>query len=94
MNIIPQEGKNGGLDEHSESQTPVATKSVTLVDAYTPITVHDQYGNPYICLNFYEAQRVSELIGKLDAADQNRYYDTGDWWIDLPAKIIKWMGQI
>ena len=53
---------------------------------YEPIVVEDEYGNKYLCINFYEATSVKNLITEL-RRDKVTKYNTGDWWLDLPIKI-------
>lgn len=43
----------------------------------------DEYGNPMIQLNMYEAEAVSHLIKNSDP----QRFDTGDWFRDVPFKI-------
>lgn len=64
--------------------TKVESKSYT-----EPITVTDQYGATFICLNYYEANAIQKLLENL-AKEIKPGYDTGDWFHDLPPKIKKW----
>lgn len=77
----------------SETAPTVAIKSVTLVSSYEPITVVDQHGNDYICLNIYEASQVWGMFQKLVNDGRTRDYNTGDWWTDLPDKLGKWLNE-
>lgn len=43
----------------------------------------DEYGNPMIQLNMYEAENVCHLIKNSDP----QRFDTGDWFRDVPFKI-------
>jgi len=42
----------------------------------------DEYGNPVVVLNLYEAQSVADLIKKVGNS-----YNTGDWFMDVPMKV-------
>jgi hypothetical protein len=90
--LLDRVERDSGLDGLSEPEKLVATKSVTMVSAYEPIEVEDQYGNKYICLNSYEAGAVRDLLYKLWKLN-NHNYDTGDWYHDLPVKIEEWEAQ-
>lgn len=52
----------------------------------------DEYGNPMIQLNMYEAKAVANCLETLRANKlQGSYYDTGDWFLDVPRKVKAWL---
>lgn len=89
MTLYRQKGASATPDD---AKTVQGLQVVKLIDAYTPITVKDQFGNDYICLNWYEANAVRDLIETLQP--KTHMYDTGDWWRDLPKKIHEWQYQV
>lgn len=68
--------------------TPRATKQ--LVELYREAGEADEYGNPMIQLNIYEAEHVSHLIKNSDP----QRFDTGDWFKDVPFKIEKKLKEL
>lgn len=60
---------------------------------HDPIIVDDEHGNNYLCLNTYEVKAVRDLMVKLQN-EHGHKYDTGDWWLDVPAKIDRYLKEI
>lgn len=51
----------------------------------------DEYGNPMIQLNMYEAKAVAECLEKLVDYRERNLFDTGDWFLDVPRKVNMWL---
>lgn len=66
---------------------------VNHTSSYEPITVVDQFGNKYVCLNYYEAMQLEHMLISMQGRGITDY-DTGDWWRDLPVKLTKWLAQL
>jgi len=79
--------RNGCLQE------PLRKLNALIAQAKREAREKDPYGNPIIWLSRYEAERVSECLKKL-RANKVQGYDTGDWFLDVPHKIDKWLATL
>lgn len=61
---------------------------------YDPMIVEDEHGNKYLCLNIYETERVMQLMHHLQKYHSDLQLDTGDWWLDVPAKIARFLKAV
>lgn len=76
-----------GTDDHEDVRSILKTL-LRRVEVEARQT--DEYGNPIIQLNMYEAEAVAHLIKNSDPAR----FDTGGWFHDIPFKIEKRLAEL